>query len=432
MNNNSLISNIQNKYNLRKAKKIAETINNSKNTNIITTIPENIKIIILENNLLTSSQKNYELIESLNIQDTKINMIQKYIDIENLNNEKIQELSENIKYTILKDELIKDKSVAYNLINNLKDESNQNEMLEKYTNINYETTLKDILSIPENLRVKALKEKLDYIASITPQLLDTFQDEEIYTLFQNNKQFLEYYSKIHYDLYENKYRIRDISTTPCYAIYNRITNIKNNDIKEKIKNLVNIENLENEIDNAILKDETKCIKIIDKTNNFSFITDNMKKEKVIENLPIYDTYEFINKILPLYNNLSKDAQKTYRNFIITDEKINNFMNENIEIPPTIVKDYLNNDKYDQKLLKKLFIVSTLSNEEKNNYGIYDRYNVNPTRIQLFTLMNDNDKKEVLTNENYITNTGQPDIFYNKFKLAEQLKDDYLDMIQKIY
>ena len=87
MNNNSLISNIQNKYNLRKAKKIAETINNSKNTNIITTIPENIKIIILENNLLTSSQKNYELIESLNIQDTKINMIQKYIDIENLNNE---------------------------------------------------------------------------------------------------------------------------------------------------------------------------------------------------------------------------------------------------------------------------------------------------------------------------------------------------------
>ena len=205
MNNNSLISNIQNKYNLRKAKKIAETINNSKNTNIITTIPENIKIIILENNLLTSSQKNYELIESLNIQDTKINMIQKYIDIENLNNEKIQELSENIKYTILKDELIKDKSVAYNLINNLKDESNQNEMLEKYTNINYETTLKDILSIPENLRVKALKEKLDYIASITPQLLDTFQDEEIYTLFQNNKQFLEYYSKIHYDLYENKY-----------------------------------------------------------------------------------------------------------------------------------------------------------------------------------------------------------------------------------
>ena len=49
MNNNSLISNIQNKYNLRKAKKIAETINNSKNTNIITTIPENIKIIILEN-----------------------------------------------------------------------------------------------------------------------------------------------------------------------------------------------------------------------------------------------------------------------------------------------------------------------------------------------------------------------------------------------
>ena len=431
MNNNSLISNIQNKYNLRKAKKIAETINNSKNTNIITTIPENIKIIILENNLLTSSQKNYELIESLNIQDTKINMIQKYIDIENLNNEKIQELSENIKYTILKDELIKDKSVAYNLINNLKDESNQNEMLEKYTNINYETTLKDILSIPENLRVKALKEKLDYIASITPQLLDTFQDEEIYTLFQNNKQFLEYYSKIHYDLYENKYRIRDISTTPCYAIYNRITNIKNNDIKEKIKNLVNIENLENEIDNAILKDETKCIKIIDKTNNFSFITDNMKKEKVIENLPIYDTYEFINKILPLYNNLSKDAQKTYRNFIITDEKINNFMNENIEIPPTIVKDYLNNDEYDQKLFKKLFLVSELVNEEQSKYSIYE--SINPTRIQLFTLMNDNDKKEVLTNENYIRNTaGEHDIFYNKFKLAEQLKDDYLDIIQKIY
>ena len=106
---------------------------------------------------------------------------------------------------------------------------NNIEMLEKYTNINYETTLKDILSIPENLRVKALKEKLDYIASITPQLLDTFQDEEIYTLFQNNKQFLEYYSKIHYDLYEEKYRIRDISTTPTYAIYNRITNIKNND-----------------------------------------------------------------------------------------------------------------------------------------------------------------------------------------------------------
>ena len=421
MNNNSLISNIQNKYNLRKAKKIAETINNSKNTNIITTISENIKIIILENNLLTSSQKNYELIESLNNQDTKINIIQKYIDIENLNNEKIQELPENIKYTILKDDLIKDKSVAYTIINNLKDESNQNEMLEKYANINYETTLKDILSIPENLRVKALKEKLNYISFITPQLLDTFQDEEIYTLFQNNKQFLEYYSKIHYDLYEEKYRIRDISTTPTYAIYNRITNIKNNDIKEKIKNLVNIKNLANEIDNAILKDETKCIKIIDKTNNFSFITDNMKKEKVIEKLPIYSTSEFINKILPLYNNLSKDAQKTYRNFIITDEKINNFMKENIEIPPTIVKDYLNNDEYDQKLLKKLFLVST------------DRYNVNPTRIQLFTLMNNNDKKEVLTNENYIMNTvGQLDIFYNKFKLAEQLKDDYLDMIQKIY
>lgn len=421
MNNNSLISNIQNKYNLRKAKKIAETINNSKNTNIITTIPENIKIIILENNLLTSSQKIYELVESLNNQDTKINIIQKYIDIENLNNEKIQELPENIKYTILKDDLIKDKSVAYTIINNLKDESNQNEMLEKYTNINYETTLKDILSIPENLRVKALKEKLDYIAFITPQLLDTFQDEEIYTLFQNNKQFLEYYSKIHYDLYEDKYRIRDISTTPCYAIYNRITNIKNNEIKDKIKNLVNIENLASEIDNAILKDETKCIKIIDKTNNFSFITDNIKKEKVIEKLPIYDTYEFINTILPLYNNLSKDAQKTYRNFIITDEKVNNFINENIEIPPIIAKDYLNNDEYDQKLLKKLFLVSA------------DRYNVNPTRIQLFTLMNNNDKKEVLTNENYIMNTaGQLDIFYNKFKLAEQLKDDYLDMIQKIY
>ena len=421
MNNNSLISNIKNKYNLRKAKKIAETINNSKNTNIITTIPENIKIIILENNLLTSSQKIYELVESLNNQDTKINIMQKYIDIENLNNEKIQELPENIKYTILKDDLIKDKSVAYTIINNLKDESNQNEMLEKYANINYETTLKDILSIPENLRVKALKEKLNYISFITPQLLDTFQDEEIYTLFQNNKQFLEYYSKIHYDLYEEKYRIRDISTTPTYAIYNRITNIKNNEIKDKIKNLVNIENLANEIDNAILKDETKCIKIIDKTNNFSFITDNIKKEKVIEKLPIYSTSEFINKILPLYNNLSKDAQKTYRNFIITDEKVNNFINENIEIPPIIVKDYLNNDEYDQKLLKKLFLVSA------------DRYNVNPTRIQLFTLMNNNDKKEVLTNENYIMNTaGQLDIFYNKFKLAEQLKDDYLDMIQKIY
>ena len=159
MNNNSLISNIKNKYNLRKAKKIAETINNSQNTSIITTIPENIKTIILENNLLTSSQKNYELIESLNNQDTKINIIQKYIDIENLNNEKIQELPENIKYTILKDDLIKNKSIAYTIINNLKDESNQNEMLEKYTNINYETTLKDILSIPESLRVKALKEK---------------------------------------------------------------------------------------------------------------------------------------------------------------------------------------------------------------------------------------------------------------------------------
>ena len=106
------------------------------------------------------------------------------------------------------------------------------------------------------------------------------------------------------------------------------------------------------------------------------------------------------------------------------------MNENIEIPPTIVKDYLNNDEYDQKLFKKLFLVSELVNEEQSKYSIYE--SINPTRIQLFTLMNDNDKKEVLTNENYITNTGQPDIFYNKFKLAEQLKDDYLDIIQKIY
>ena len=83
-----------------------------------------------------------------------------------------------------------------------------------------------------------------------------------------------------------------------------------------------------------------------------------------------------------------------------------------------------------KTFKKLFLVSELVNEEQSKYSIYE--SINPTRIQLFTLMNDNDKKEVLTNENYIRNTaGEHDIFYNKFKLAEQLKDDYLDIIQKI-
>jgi len=410
----------------------------------------------------------------------------------NENGISIEVVPEEVKYKMLKEEMIEDKGIIISIIANLTSEEKRHEMIGKYIKTS-DMTVEEILALPENIRVECTYE-LEQIIDV----LKSIQDKNIDKLLSHNERFMEHINKgyitipleecLEYVLYQkisniqdeeilkqlsekmdiNKFRgnirseinfkiklildslkdeeiiiflnnnknvvtpitVEDISLwmedfligdslferLRQYIFLERVSKIQNEEILQQLNEFINIEELSQVIDTAILAND----KVLEK--NYQFIIKKENKIKALLKLQIKSNNMFLKE----YRELDEESKKALLNEFFKNENIDSIYTYFIQEVKRrgnrhfgydffeLIKDYAKQYEIDSEILKKLYSITTESNA----------YNISEKRIELLALLEDEDKVELICdNSNYSDLVGNKITNPERIHLLTTINDD---------
>ena len=320
----------------------------------------------------------------------------------NLNYENIEDEMITI---MLDNEMIENKDIIYTLLENVKDEEFKSKMIDKYIK-SKELSITETLKIPENLRLELLADN-NWYGSDFPLILDNFSDESIYPFLKKSKFLVDFIKNNELEeFYADSYYIRDINKSRSYILYQRLKKIKDNNILEKINEIININDLSDMIDRYILKYNEHI-------DTYDFLTNEKNKIKILDKIPLNEYNR-----TGYYKNFSEEGKQALRNKIFNIEFLNNYISKNdyiqqVNIYP-LIKDYIEKDNIDNEVLKSIFLISE---ETKGNH-------LSESKDLIFNYISDDIKSELLLDNKFSNNSADASLEpLDRMLLLNRISDD---------
>ena len=325
----------------------------------------------------------------------------------NLNYENIEE--EMIKI-MLDNDMIENQYIIYTLLENIKDEDFKTKMIDKYIK-SKKLSLEEILKIPENLRIELLADNISY--DELSLVLENFSDESIYSFLEKSKFMVDNIKNNELEtFYADSYHIRDINKSETYILYQRLKKINDNNILQKINEIININDLSEMIDRYILKYNEHI-------DTYDFLINESNKIKVLDKIPLNEY-----NIIQYYKEFSEEGKQALRNKIFNIDFLNNYISKNdynierIDIYP-LIKDYIEKDNIDNEVLKLIFLISK---ETK------DINHLSESKDLIFNYFSDDIKSELLLDNKFFSNTAsRPLEPLDKMLLLNRINDENIYM-----
>ena len=320
----------------------------------------------------------------------------------NLNYENIEDEMITI---MLDNEMIENKDIIYTLLENVKDEEFKSKMIDKYIK-SKELSITEALKIPENLRLELLADN-NWYGSDFPLILDNFSDESIYPFLKKSKFLVDFIKNNELEeFYADSYYIRDINKSRSYILYQRLKKIKDNNILEKINEIININDLSDMIDKYILEYNENI-------DTYDFLTNEKNKIKILDKIPLNEYNR-----TGYYENFSEEGKQALRNKIFNIEFLNNYISKNdyiqqVNIYP-LIKDYIEKDNIDNEVLKSIFLISE---ETKGNH-------LSEPRDLIFNYISDDIKSKLLLDNKFSNNSADTSLEpLDRMLLLNRISDD---------